>query len=111
MKQDPGLGAPMNRRLPLPPNPLQNRSRANNRVHARIMSSDGPDQHLPDYDFDPEKLTLRLQVTLAADKSAIDAVVQQVMDTIRQTKCADGKEDAIELALHEALANAVVHGA
>ena len=75
------------------------------------MSSDGPDQQLSDYDFDPEKLTLRLQVTLAADKRAIDAVVEQVMDTIRQTKCADGKEDAIELALTEALANAVVHGA
>ena len=75
------------------------------------MSSDGPDQQLPDYDFDPEKLTLRLQVSLAADKRAIDTVVEQVMDTIRQTKCADGKEDAIELALHEALANAVVHGA
>ena len=75
------------------------------------MSSDGPDEQLSDYDFDPEKLTLRLQVTLAADKSAIDAVVQQVMDTIRQAKCADGKVDAIELALNEALANAVVHGA
>jgi serine/threonine-protein kinase RsbW len=75
------------------------------------MSSDGPDEQLSDYDFDPEKLTLRLQVTLAGDKRAIDAVVQQVMDSIRQTKCAYGKEDAIELALTEALANAVVHGA
>jgi serine/threonine-protein kinase RsbW len=37
--------------------------------------------------FDPEKLVLKLKVTLAADR------------------------DAIELALSEALANAVVHGA
>jgi len=73
------------------------------------MPSDGPDEQLSDYDFDPEKLTLRLQVSLAADKRAIDAVVQQVMDTIRQSKCADGKEDAIELALTEALANAARH--
>jgi len=29
------------------------------------------------------------------------------MDAIRQTKCLDGKEDAIELSLQEALANAV----
>jgi serine/threonine-protein kinase RsbW len=75
------------------------------------MTEDNSDNQLSDYDFDPDKLALRLQVTLAADKSAIDEVVQQVMNTIRQTKCANGKEDAIELALNEALANAVIHGA
>jgi len=48
---------------------------------------------------------------LAADKSAVDPVVQSVMEVIRKTQCVTGKEDAIELALTEALANAVVHGA
>jgi serine/threonine-protein kinase RsbW len=33
------------------------------------------------------------------------------MESIREKDCADGKESAIELALSEALANAVVHGA
>jgi serine/threonine-protein kinase RsbW len=33
------------------------------------------------------------------------------MESVREMKCVDGKEDAIELALQEALANAVVHGA
>lgn len=61
--------------------------------------------------FDPEKLVLKLKVTLAADKNAIDPVVQSIMDVVRNTQCAPGKEDAIELALTEALANAVVHGA
>jgi serine/threonine-protein kinase RsbW len=61
--------------------------------------------------FDPEKLVLKLKVTLAADKDAIDPVVQGIMDVVRETHCATGKEDAIELALSEALANAVVHGA
>jgi serine/threonine-protein kinase RsbW len=61
--------------------------------------------------FDPEKLVLKLKVTLAADKAAIDPVVQGIMDVVRDTHCANGKEDAIELALSEALANAVVHGA
>jgi serine/threonine-protein kinase RsbW len=61
--------------------------------------------------FDPEKLVLKLKVTLAADRSAIDPVVQGIMDVVRNTQCATGKEDAIELALSEALANAVVHGA
>lgn len=62
-------------------------------------------------DFEPQKLVLKLKVTLAADKDAIDPVVQSIMDVVRNTNCATGKEDAIELALSEALANAVVHGA
>jgi len=61
--------------------------------------------------FDPDKLVLKLKITLAADRNAIDPVVQGIMDVVRNTQCAIGKEDAIELALTEALANAVVHGA
>ena len=61
--------------------------------------------------FDPEKLVLKLKVTLAADRCAIDPVVQSIMEVVRNQQCAIGKEDAIELALSEALANAVVHGA
>jgi serine/threonine-protein kinase RsbW len=71
-------------------------------------SSEG---QLPEYDFDPEKLEVRVRVTLAADRKSVDPVVEQVMEAVRQMKCADGKEDAIELSLQEALANAVVHGA
>jgi serine/threonine-protein kinase RsbW len=63
------------------------------------------------YDFDPEKLSLRVRVTLAAERKSVDPVVAQVMESIRQTNCVNGKADAIELALQEALANAVVHGA
>lgn len=67
----------------------------------------------PSYDchFDPDRLAVKLRVTLAADKNAVDPVVQQVMGIVRQSKCVDGRADAIELALTEALANAVVHGA
>ena len=61
--------------------------------------------------FDPDKLVLKLKVTLAADRNAVDPVVQGIMDVVRNMQCANGKEDAIELALTEALANAVVHGA
>jgi serine/threonine-protein kinase RsbW len=73
--------------------------------------SDSPEQPLPEKDFDPDKLTLILRVTLAADRKAVDPVVQEVMAVVRQMKEADGKEDAIELSLQEALANAVIHGA
>src|SRR5215472_8088841 len=72
---------------------------------------DYTEAQLPEYDFDPEKLSLRVRVTLAADRKAVDPVVAQVMEAVREMKCANGKEDAIELALQEALANAVVHGA
>ena len=70
-----------------------------------------PEEHFTEYDFDPARLSLRVRVTLAADRRSVDEVVQQVMETVRQMKCANGKEDAIELSLQEALANAVVHGA
>jgi serine/threonine-protein kinase RsbW len=62
-------------------------------------------------EFDPQKLVLKLKISLAADRDAIDPVVQSIMNVVRDTQCAVGKEDAIELALNEALANAVVHGA
>jgi len=76
-----------------------------------MESGASPEEHRPEYDFDPDQLDLRVRVTLAADRKAVDPVVEQVMESIRAMKCVDGKEDAIELALQEALANAVVHGA
>jgi serine/threonine-protein kinase RsbW len=76
-----------------------------------MEAGDSPEEHLPEYDFDPEKLSLRVRVTLAADRRAVDPVVEQVMHAVREMKSVNGKEEAIELALQEALANAVVHGA
>jgi len=61
--------------------------------------------------FDTGKLILKLSVTLRADRNAVDPVVQSVMNVVRETHCASGREDQIELALSEALSNAVVHGA
>jgi serine/threonine-protein kinase RsbW len=61
--------------------------------------------------FNADKLELKLSVTLSADRDAVDPVVRSVMNVVRELKCAPGSEDAIELALTEALANAVVHGA
>jgi len=76
-----------------------------------MPDGDSTEEHFPEHDFDPEKLNLRVRVTLAADRAAVDPVVEQVMEAVREMKCVNGKEDAIELALQEALANAVVHGA
>src|SRR5271166_7006541 len=62
-------------------------------------------------DFEADKLDLKLSVTLAGDRDAVDPVVRSVMQVVREMQCAPGREDDIELALTEALANAVVHGA
>ncbi len=61
--------------------------------------------------FEADKLILKLSVTLAADKDCVDPVVQGIMQLVKQMPCAAGKEEAVQLALNEALANAVVHGA
>jgi serine/threonine-protein kinase RsbW len=66
---------------------------------------------LPSCNFEADQLIMKLKITLAADPDAIEPVVQGVMEIVREMHCADGNEDAIELALTEALANAVMHGA
>ena len=76
-----------------------------------MEAGDTSEAQLPECDFDPAKLSLRVQVKLAADRKSVDPVVEQIMQAVREVKCVNGKEDAIELALEEALANAVVHGA
>ncbi len=74
-------------------------------------SSPPPDGAQPPVHFDPAKLELKLSVTLSADRNAVDQVVRSVMNVVRDNGCSPGREDDIELALAEALANAVVHGA
>lgn len=52
----------------------------------------------------------KLDVTISADLNAISGVVDGVMQIAREMKCTQGNEFQIELALREALANAIVHG-
>jgi serine/threonine-protein kinase RsbW len=77
------------------------------------MEDSSPTSEQPPHScsFDADKLDLKLSVTLSAVRDAVDPVVRSVMDVVREMKCAPGHEDDIELALTEALANAVVHGA
>lgn len=53
---------------------------------------------------------LQLDMTLPAKREAVDPAVQKIMAEVRKTNRLAGKEDDVELALSEALANAVVHG-
>jgi serine/threonine-protein kinase RsbW len=50
------------------------------------------------------------EVTLPAEVSAISPVVSWIMRFVSELDYAEGKEFEIEMALREALANAVLHG-
>jgi len=65
---------------------------------------------LPKCEFDSKNLILRLETILDASKEAIPPFVDRIMKIVESMGCAAGKEADVELALTEALANAVVHG-
>ncbi len=51
-----------------------------------------------------------MQLSTPCDADAIESVVHRVMQIIRETNCVPESHLEVELALREALANAVVHG-
>jgi len=53
---------------------------------------------------------MRFEVTLPADVTAISPVVSWVMRLVGELEYGEGKEFGIEMALREALANAILHG-
>ena len=61
-------------------------------------------------EFDPEAMTLRLERTIPGCVAAIPPVVDEVMAVVREMGCAAGSEFDVEVAVNEALANAVEHG-
>ncbi len=68
-------------------------------------------QSMPSCEFNSKDLLLRLDVVISAEVSAIGPVVERVMEIVRDMKCSEGKEFDVEMALREALANAIIHGA
>ena len=61
-------------------------------------------------EFDAHRLDRRLSAVIAADADAIALFTDQVMGLLGEHQAADGKEFEVEMALREALANAVLHG-
>lgn len=57
-----------------------------------------------------EQSSTQFEVTLPADVAAISPVVAWVMRLVGELEFAAGKEFEIEMALREALANAILHG-
>jgi serine/threonine-protein kinase RsbW len=65
---------------------------------------------LPTCEFESKDLILKLQKTLEGRIEAIPPFVDGVMSVVQSMGCAAGKEREVEVALIEALANAVKHG-
>lgn len=64
----------------------------------------------PRCEFDRDRLVVRVDLTLAADVGAISPAIDEVMRIVREMGCAAGREVDVDIALREALANAVRHG-
>lgn len=77
---------------------------------AARTEKEGAGQNLPKCEFEGKRLVLRLDTTIEGKKDAIPPVVEGVMQLVRMMGCAPGRETQVEIALTEALANAVVHG-
>jgi serine/threonine-protein kinase RsbW len=61
-------------------------------------------------EFDSSNLLVKLDLTLPGEIGALSPVIAKIMAIIKEMGCAAGREFEIELALNEALVNAVVHG-
>ena len=61
-------------------------------------------------EFDPERLLLKLDFELPGEVVSIQPAVDEIMEVVSAQACAVGKEFEVEVALLEALANAVEHG-
>ena len=64
----------------------------------------------PQCEFESGDLLVQVDLTLPGHADAISPVVERVMKIVTEMGCAAGREFEIELALREALANAVEHG-
>src|SRR5882724_5646003 len=64
----------------------------------------------PRCEFEGKNLILKLQKTLEGRIEAIPPFIQGIMEVVESMGCAAGQEREVEIALLEALSNAVIHG-
>lgn len=60
--------------------------------------------------FDSKTLTMRVDILVESKIEAVNPAVKKLMRLLRRTCCTAEHEFAVETALREALANAIVHG-
>jgi len=61
-------------------------------------------------EFHGDKMEVRLDRTISGEIQSIEPLVVELLEFVSEMECAAGNEFAIETALREALANAVLHG-
>jgi serine/threonine-protein kinase RsbW len=61
-------------------------------------------------EFDSGNLLVKVDMTIPGDINAISPVIEKVLAVVTEMGCAAGREFEIELALNEALINAIKHG-
>ena len=65
---------------------------------------------LPRWDFLADDFSLRFEIEIQASVEAIEPVVGKIMAVVDEFGCAVGHEFEVDLALREALSNAILHG-
>jgi serine/threonine-protein kinase RsbW len=69
-----------------------------------------PSEPLTRCEFDSNNLLVKMDVTLPGDVKTISPFIESIMAIVIEMGCAAGREFEIELALNEALTNAIKHG-
>lgn len=64
----------------------------------------------PACEFDSDKLILTVDALVESRIEAVSPVVDRIMHVLKKTCCPAEDEFAVEIALREALANAIAHG-
>ncbi len=67
-------------------------------------------RHLAKLQVERDMLALRFYDVIPSTFEALDEVIDTLMILVREMKCGSNAVDEIELAMREALANAVIHG-
>ena len=73
------------------------------------MSDSRPSQITP-WPIDRGRYTVRLRTSLPSTKRALNEAVGQVMEVAERCRCIEDSKADLEIALREALANAIIHG-
>ena len=74
------------------------------------MNSHGSSTGPPACEFDSDKLILLVDALVESRIEALSPVVDRLMHVLKKTCCPTEQEFAVETALREALANAILHG-
>jgi serine/threonine-protein kinase RsbW len=77
---------------------------------ARIQTANGPSDSRPPFAGRHGDSFFQIEAWMPSEIKAISPLVDRLMRLIEGSHCVAGEEPAVELALEEALNNAVVHG-